>query len=49
MHLLTDPCHTKRCSRGEECIIQNDKAKCICYRQCPDEPDKRFQVSLNIH
>lgn len=39
-----NPCHTKRCSRGEECIIENEKAKCICYRQCPDEPDTRFQV-----
>lgn len=39
-----NPCYEKKCLRGEECIIEDSKAKCICFRDCPDEPDPRLKV-----
>ncbi|XP_041362688.1 SPARC-like [Gigantopelta aegis] len=43
--VVTDPCRRKKCYRGEECMVdENRNPVCICVQDCLDEFDKRYWV-----
>lgn len=39
-----NPCNKKLCHRGEECVLRNDKAKCVCIERCPSTSNPRHKV-----
>ncbi|XP_060063364.1 SPARC-like [Ylistrum balloti] len=39
-----NPCNKKQCQRGEECVLRDEKAKCVCVARCPQVYNPRHKV-----
>ncbi|CAH1794770.1 unnamed protein product [Owenia fusiformis] len=41
----TDPCYSKECPIGKECVINKEgKGHCACMEECPEETSERAKV-----
>ncbi|OWF52645.1 SPARC-like [Mizuhopecten yessoensis] len=39
-----NPCNKKQCQRGEDCVIRDDKPKCVCVQSCSNVNNPRHKV-----
>ncbi|KAK3798862.1 hypothetical protein RRG08_050241 [Elysia crispata] len=48
--ILKNPCHAKKCYRGEVCTLKdNTEAECVCNTDCSLYEDAGFQVCSNAN